>query len=31
MRIDTTEEIECYWHGGILPMVYREFLRTYPV
>jgi len=31
MRIDTTEEIACYRHGGILPMVYREFLKAYPV
>jgi aconitate hydratase len=30
MRIDTTEEIACYTHGGILPMVYRELLRTQP-
>jgi len=28
IRIDTAEEIACYTHGGILPMVYREFLQT---
>jgi aconitate hydratase len=28
MRIDTSEEIACYTHGGILPMVYREFLQA---
>jgi aconitate hydratase len=26
MRLDTAEEIACYTHGGILPMVYREFM-----
>jgi aconitate hydratase len=28
VRIDTTEEIACYTHGGILPMVYRETLAA---
>jgi len=31
MRIDSSGEVACYRHGGILPMGYREFLRTYPV
>jgi aconitate hydratase len=30
IRIDTSEEAACYRHGGILPMVYREFLQVQP-
>jgi aconitate hydratase len=28
MRLDTAEDIACYTHGGILPMVYRELLQA---
>ena len=28
MRLDTAEDIACYTHGGILPMVYRESLES---
>jgi aconitate hydratase len=28
MRLDTSEEATCYAHGGILPLVYREFLDS---
>ena len=28
MRLDTAEDIACYTHGGILPMVYRETLAA---
>ena len=28
MRLDTAEEVTCYTHGGILPMLYRESLAA---